>query len=650
VNVDPNSVYTAQARIGGTDAANNSGAASVVQAGAGKVKDLSAIEADKGTSYLETAGATNDAVRAGAGTIVVSVKATDDSSPAKPVAGAVVTFTIDEVTAGNVDAGATVTAGGKTLSGAPAAEQKITVDVTTDADGVAELSIAYAGIKNNNTFVVTPSAIGPTTAAQGGGSITFTGVDSAATAIVDVNNLGGSAGDNAVHATTVGGPVNVAYQLVDQFGQTPVGTFRARIETAAKGGAIVSTLPVSSGRANLAIADNSDAVGTGADSRYNAVVANVQKLGTDGTTWTTVLTNAATSTIQLVSALPAANRVTVADSEDSVVVGNENELSAAALATVDARLSLDSVALPTLPANNSVLSGLVYGATGAVQTGASVTLSSPSLMFVTNAGTAAAGHYSLGSTTIKTGSDGQWGDVKVLSTVAGKHTVTVTSGAASTTVDVVFGAAAGNAGDKVTITAPASVLPGSTLQVSAVVTDKFGNPVYTVGGAGDAATVAITYTGPGLVVGTLPTETDKNGRVQLSVLMGSNDRGTFSVTVTYKKAANTPDADLIAATANVTVGSVAAVAGEARAWTRFLSATNELKIYARDVVNAGKIQFIVNGTEIAWIRATSAADPKLNVASDGMVRSVFVRDMLQGRNVIEIFEDGVRIERRIFTR
>jgi hypothetical protein len=87
-----------------------------------------------------------------------------------------------------------------------------------------------------------------------------------------------------------------------------------------------------------------------------------------------------------------------------------------------------------------------------------------------------------------------------------------------------------------------------------------------------------------------------------------------------------------------------------RGWTRFLSATNELKIYARGVVNAGKITFVVNGNELAWIRATSAADSKINVASDGMVRSVFVSDMLVGRNVIEIYVDGVRIDRRIFTR
>jgi hypothetical protein len=623
------SVYTAQARVGGNAAANNSGTASVVTATAGSIHTLSALAVDKGTSYL----ASGNKVRAGAGSIVVSTEATTAAGAA--VVGATVTFTIEEVSNGSLDAGATVTAGGKTLSGAPATIQKTTVDVVTDADGVAELAISYAGVKNANTFKVTTSAFSATGVAAGSSNITFTGEDSVATAIVDVNNLGGANGDSAVHASTAGGNVSVAYQVVDQFGQAPAGTHRLRVAYKTGSDAINSTLAVTAGAANLSISDNSSAAGA------HTATATVERLGTDGSTWTAVGSVSAASTIQVVSALPAGTRVTVTETPDSTATANLNVLSSAALATVDARLSRDSRALPAL-GSQSVLSGVVYGATGAVQAGASVTLSSPNLMFVTNAGTAASAHYSLGSTTIKTDANGAFGDVQVLSTTAGKHTVTVTSGSGTTTTDVFFGAAADNAGSKVTITAPASVLPGSTLQVSAVVTDKFGNAVNTT--TGDA-TVAITYTGPGLVVGTLPTETDANGRVQLSVLMGSNDRGTFSVTVTYKKAANTPDADLIASTANVTVGSVAAVAGQARGWTKDMG-DGTVKLYARDLVGAGKVTFYHNGNEVAWIRAIDATDPKLNVLSDGMVRT---RTLVSGRNVFEIKVNGVQLVRRIAT-
>jgi hypothetical protein len=655
------SVYTAQARVGGDAGANNSGSASVVQAGVGKISTLSTIAVAKGTSYRATGSASNDAVRSGAGTVVVSTNATDANGA---VAGGTVTFTIEETAADSIDVAGSVTAGGKTLSGTPTTAQKISVDVTTDADGDAELSIAYAGLKNLNTFKVTISAYSAdgksvvTTTSGRSDTVTFTANDSVATALVDLNKLGGPAGNNPVHATTVGGPVSIAYQLVDQFGQTPAGTFRFRTNAAANGGAIINTLAVTSGRANLSFSDNSDAV---ADGGYNVTADNVQKLGTDGTSWTNVGGVSVVSAVALVSALPAATRLVVAETPNTTATtaaNSLNKLSSAALQTVDARLALESADRPELnlgsPFYNSVLSGTVFGATGAAQAGASVTLSSPNLMFVTGSGatggTAATAHYSLGSTTIKTDANGAWGDVRVLSTTAGKHTVTVTSGSATATEDVFFGAAAHNAGSAVTITAPASVLPGSTLQISAVVTDKFGNPVNT-SATGDAADVAITYTGPGLVVGTLPTETDANGRVQLSVLMGSNDRGTFSVTVSYRKAgAGSTGTNLIAATANVTVGAAAAVAGEARGWTRFLSDKNELKIYARDVVGAGKVTFMVNGRELAWIRAVDGTDPKLNVANDGIVRSVFVRDMLVGRNVIEIYQGNVRLDRRIFTR
>jgi len=89
-----------------------------------------------------------------------------------------------------------------------------------------------------------------------------------------------------------------------------------------------------------------------------------------------------------------------------------------------------------------------------------------------------------------------------------------------------------------------------------------------------------------------------------------------------------------------------------RGWTRFIG-NDQLKIYARDIVGAGKVQFFLNGREIAWVRATDGSDPKLNVRSaagepgDGMVRTVTAA---AGRNVLEIYVDGERVARRIFTR
>jgi hypothetical protein len=87
-------------------------------------------------------------------------------------------------------------------------------------------------------------------------------------------------------------------------------------------------------------------------------------------------------------------------------------------------------------------------------------------------------------------------------------------------------------------------------------------------------------------------------------------------------------------------------AGQARGWTRDFG-NNQLKLYTREIIGAGKVRFVVNGREIAWVRAVDGNDRKLNVAGDGMVRTVTA---VPGRNVFEIYVGDERVVRRIFTR
>ncbi len=93
----------------------------------------------------------------------------------------------------------------------------------------------------------------------------------------------------------------------------------------------------------------------------------------------------------------------------------------------------------------------------------------------------------------------------------------------------------------------------------------------------------------------------------------------------------------------------------ARGWTRAM-ADGTVKFYARDLVGAGKVRFMLNGREIAWVRAVDASDPKLNVgpaaARDGLVRTVGAGtrwSLAAGRNVLEIWAGENRLVRRIFT-
>lgn len=89
----------------------------------------------------------------------------------------------------------------------------------------------------------------------------------------------------------------------------------------------------------------------------------------------------------------------------------------------------------------------------------------------------------------------------------------------------------------------------------------------------------------------------------------------------------------------------------ARFWTR---ATAEgVKLYGINVIGAGKIQFFQNGREVAWVTAVDGDDAKLRLISEGpnAGRDYFVRTRqpIAGRNTFEVFVDGERVLRRIFT-
>ena len=82
-------------------------------------------------------------------------------------------------------------------------------------------------------------------------------------------------------------------------------------------------------------------------------------------------------------------------------------------------------------------------------------------------------------------------------------------------------------------------------------------------------------------------------------------------------------------------------------WTQLQSDGKTVKIYAKDPIGDGKIQFFVDGKEIAWVNAADEADPKLSYASSNpyLVRSV---ELKPGKNRFEIKLDGVRVWRATY--
>jgi hypothetical protein len=72
-------------------------------------------------------------------------------------------------------------------------------------------------------------------------------------------------------------------------------------------------------------------------------------------------------------------------------------------------------------------------------------------------------------------------------------------------------------------------------------------------------------------------------------------------------------------------------------------------MYAKNIVGAGKVQFFHNNKEIAWVRAADALNPKLRAANGAfyLVRTV---ELVDGKNVLEVYIDGERVRRTAYSK
>jgi hypothetical protein len=74
-----------------------------------------------------------------------------------------------------------------------------------------------------------------------------------------------------------------------------------------------------------------------------------------------------------------------------------------------------------------------------------------------------------------------------------------------------------------------------------------------------------------------------------------------------------------------------------------------VKMYAKNVVGAGKVQMFFNGEEIAWVNASTAANSKLR-NGDGSSYLVRTVTLVPGqKNILEIYVDSVRVTRSAYT-
>lgn len=90
------------------------------------------------------------------------------------------------------------------------------------------------------------------------------------------------------------------------------------------------------------------------------------------------------------------------------------------------------------------------------------------------------------------------------------------------------------------------------------------------------------------------------------------------------------------------------IASSPSGWTKRIS-DSAAKLYASNLIGAGKVQFFFNDKEITWVRAVDASDPKLRSANGAsyLVRTVALVSGM--KNVLEIYVDGVRVKRVAYT-
>ena len=329
----------------------------------------------------------------------------------------------------------------------------------------------------------------------------------------------------------------MAPNAFDARGQFLYSTSRTTAATTASN----DVKPVTGGKATLHLVDNG--VGTGSNVYEVNFIQRDTATGGYGSFVKTVISNFevkivnAADTVPGVVSLGTGTKGTDGKYVLSSVTSGSSALPASIgsfdFAAYDTRSVLGSA--PAVDGNYVTISGTVTSAStatyaGVAVAGAKVTLSGTGLQFRYTTGAATV--YTLDTATVTTDGSGNF-SVRVWSHKSGAQTLTVTSGAVTSLIDLNYGAAVAGAGTKIAIDAPVYSLPGKSVVISAILTDKFGNPVLVpdsaVAGNPD---FKLSVTGIGNI-GNAALATNIEGKATVVATLGANDLGTLSVTAVY---------------------------------------------------------------------------------------------------------------------
>jgi hypothetical protein len=516
---------TAQAYIGSTAV----GTAASATATARTISSITAnvVKGNDATATAATTGAasTSAVVRTN-GTFVASVKALNTATTAAAAAGVAVTATFS-TNATLVPASTGVTEKSVTVNGTKYTTADslalASVALTTDATGVASVTVSSSGLANPNTITVSFAAQNFTSA------VVATQTDAAYT--VSDDNASTVVATNKNTATTL------AYSVKDQFGVLSARTNERLVVTATTAATVTQYIAVAAGKASFAVTPVTDSTASISVSSVLEISTN-----TNGTiTWATNGTNAVTNTVNIRS---AAYSFTTAPAIDA-----SNGINNGAWTTAGAQKQ----SLITFDATDSAATGYVAPAASAAwakvtltgsNAGEKLTVSGTDV-FLSIDGAAAA------KNTASKVAQATTAVIYVASNLAGAKTLTITNGTVSATVVVTFDksvAVTSNvaaAGAKVALgTLPAASQMGRSIDVSAVITDKFGNPLAN-------ATVVLSSTGVGYLANNGITTSDATGKVTAKLIVGAAEDGDAVVTAS----ATLGDATVASASKTVTFGA-----------------------------------------------------------------------------------------------
>lgn len=501
------------------------------------------------------------------------------TTTSKVVAGAPVTITVASSKA--LSSTVTLTVAGTTYTSSTALAAA-TFTATTDAKGVATLAVSSAGLAAEDTLTFSAKAVGKTAADL---------VVTQKTATYSAYYVNSPTGN---FTTTDGAAVAAQVVVKDQFGgNAPDATYDVSLtlssstQTTAATSTSNTYASVVGGAATLTILDNG--TGTG----VNTYVLSLNKKSTNGQ-YTSTTDQSRNAVVNIVSDAAASKVVlslggtalAAASSTDTSVVfaagskGGSAAADNAVLSTGDfAAYNGRNVNETDLSVGTTVDVARFVGTVNTVETStvaataiknALVTVSGAGLQFASTQD--AKRVVGVGSLTVYADASGQF-QIDILSNLAGKQVVTVTSGSATTKLYVYFAAAAPAAASKVTVKVAdgaAQFQAGRALDVTVTVTDKFGNPIATSAidaTATTAAVLRVVQTGSGYLSASGKVVTAADGTYATKLITNAGDLGTSTITATVDFV-DTTSTDLVAATssefgvtdADVTVGGRAVYA------------------------------------------------------------------------------------------